>query len=216
MAGGFVDYSGRRIGSWTILEPVCDPENAHPMSTGAPPGYTGKWAITCACGRRFVRSLWPILNGHSSSCSECQKVRTRKRQQTWNAVDMARHASEKAKRSPARASARAASLSAPIVQPHHEVAIPPPPQKHDTMRSLLMSAVRTWVLAQHLPQRVIADRLQVPRTAVSDIIRSKSNYAAEKLLELWSAVGGQWELRLTLGDSREKDGPPPPRPGGSG
>ena len=79
------------------------------------------------------------------------------------------------------------------------------------MRSLLMSAVRTWVLAQHLPQRVIADRLQVPRTAVSDIIRSKSNYAAEKLLELWAALGGQWELRLTLGDSREKDRRSAPR-----
>ena len=84
------------------------------------------------------------------------------------------------------------------------------------MRALLMSAVRTWVLAQHLPQRVIADRLQVPRTAVSDIVRSKSNYAAEKLLELWAALGGQWELRLTLGDSREKDTATPRRPGGSG
>ena len=84
------------------------------------------------------------------------------------------------------------------------------------MRSLLMSAVRTWVLAQHLPQRVIADRLQVPRTAVSDIIRSKSNYAAEKLLELWAALGGQWELRLTLGDSREKDASTNQRPGGPG
>ncbi len=83
------------------------------------------------------------------------------------------------------------------------------------MRSLLMSAVRTWVLAQHLPQRVIADRLQVPRTAVSDIIRSKSNYAAEKLLDLWAALGGRWELRLTLGDPREKDGPTPPGTGGS-
>jgi len=84
------------------------------------------------------------------------------------------------------------------------------------MRSLLMSAVRTWVLAQHLPQRVIADRLQVPRTAISDIVRSKSNYAAEKLLELWAALGGQWELRLTLGDSREKDAAAPQRGGGSG
>jgi len=92
----------------------------------------------------------------------------------------------------------------------------PQSQEQDTMRSLLMSAVRTWVLAQHLPQRVIADRLQVPRTAVSDIVRSKSNYAAEKLLELWAALGGQWELRLTLGDSREKDASTNQRPGGPG
>jgi len=84
------------------------------------------------------------------------------------------------------------------------------------MRALLMSAVRTWVLAQHQPQRVIADRLQVPRTAVSDIVRSKSNYAAEKLLELWAALGGQWELRLTLGESREKDAAPSQRSGESG
>lgn len=84
------------------------------------------------------------------------------------------------------------------------------------MRSLLMSAVRTWILAQHLPQRVIADRLQVPRTAVSDIVRSKSNYATEKLLELWASLGGRWELRLTLGDPREKDAVTPRRSGEAG
>lgn len=95
-----------------------------------------------------------------------------------------------------------------------EAATVPQAQGHDSMRSLLMSAVRTWVLAQHLPQRVIADRLQVPRAAVSDIIRSKSNYAAEKLLELWAALGGQWELRLTLRDSREEDSGASRRSGG--
>ena len=128
MAGGFIDYSGRKIGSWTILEPVCDLEKAHPISTGAPPGYTGKWSIVCVCGRRFVRSLWPILNGRSSCCSECQKIRTRKRQQTWNAVDMARHAAEKMKRSPASVNGRAASVVVPPAQPQQEVAIPPQPQ----------------------------------------------------------------------------------------
>jgi predicted XRE-type DNA-binding protein len=135
---------------------------------------------------------------------------------------MARHAAEKLKRPPANARARAPSLDdritriSRITQSQREVATALQSQEHDTMRSLLMSAVRTWVLAQHLPQRVIADRLQVPRTAVSDIVRSKSNYAAEKLLEMWAAVGGRWELRLTLGESREKDAAAPPRPDRSG
>ena len=220
MAGGFIDYSGRRIGSWTILEPVCDPGKTQLLASGAPAGYTGKWAVACTCGRRFVRPLWPILNGRSGSCSECQKVRTRKRQQTWNAVDMARHAAEKLNRPQARFG-NTSQNRASVRLPRREVAPQSePPAKeheaHDTIRSLLMSAVRTWVLAQHLPQRVIADRLQVPRAAVSDIVRRKSSYAAEKLLDLWAALGGRWELRLTLGDPGEKEAPAPHGPRGSG
>jgi predicted XRE-type DNA-binding protein len=134
---------------------------------------------------------------------------------------MARHAAEKLKRPPA--TYRNASTDQGIPRRHRREPIPPPApqahfqsQEHDTMRALLMSAVRNWVLAQHLPQRVIADRLQVPRAAVSDIIRSKSNYAAEKLLDLWLALGGRWELRLTLGEAGEKDVAAPQSPGAPG
>jgi len=118
-------------------------------------------------------------------------------------VDMARRAAEKTNRPPA--SVRPVLPDVPISQPRSAVTFQLQRQEHDTARSLLMSAVRTWILAQHLPQRVIADRLQVPRSAVSDIICSKSNYAAERLLELWVALGGHWELRLTLGDPGDKD-----------
>jgi predicted XRE-type DNA-binding protein len=77
-------------------------------------------------------------------------------------------------------------------------------ESQDTLRSLLLRALQTWVLAQRLPQRILADRLEIPRSAISEIINGKSGMSAEKMLDLWASAGGEWEFRLTLGRASEK------------
>ena len=77
-----------------------------------------------------------------------------------------------------------------------------PEDSQDSVRAQLARAIQAWVLAQHLPQRVIADRLKIPRSVVSEICTGKTDLSVEKLTDIWSALGGKWELRLTLGERR--------------
>ena len=72
-----------------------------------------------------------------------------------------------------------------------------PRQDYRELRAAFLRALRSWVEAQHLPQRLIAAELQIPRSAVSDIKRGESRFTAEKLAQLWVAAGGSWQLKLS-------------------
>jgi predicted XRE-type DNA-binding protein len=98
--------------------------------------------------------------------------------------------------------------SKPRSTPAISVSQPPiaPREPEATVRSLLIRALQSWILAQHLPQRIIAERLKIPRSTVSELSCGKSHLAAERLLDLWSALGGQWDFTLTHGASRRTIG----------
>jgi len=72
------------------------------------------------------------------------------------------------------------------------------PQDCRDLREALFRALRSWLEAQDLTQRVIAAKLQISRSCVSDIRRGECRMTAERLAELWVATGGSWQLKLSL------------------
>jgi predicted XRE-type DNA-binding protein len=190
MGKRFHDYSGRRFGSWVIVNPIAAP-NGNPGRSGAPAGYRGKWVVRCDCSRIFERHISSIVAGGSRSCIECFKRRNREQQHKEFLVGSARMAAKpKIERdqseSPVDRDART-----PLLE--RSLALAP----QDQMRYQLLTALRRWILAQRVPQRVISERLEIPRSSVSTILTLGSKYRVSQLLDLWVAVGGQWQLTLT-------------------
>ena len=76
----FVDYSGRKIGAWTIIRPLWDPHK-HPESVDVRSPDRGKWLVRCDCGRTFKRNIDRIVHGVNRCCFECS-IKQRREERT--------------------------------------------------------------------------------------------------------------------------------------
>lgn len=176
------DYSGKTFRGWTVIGPSQkDPQ---------------KWVVRCnQCKNVYERLIAPIAHGLSGGCNQCSRARMRALEHQSFVQERARKVAltEGRMQSGAPTSSSPGRSSKALGTPKSEI-----------QRQLLM-ALREWIVSQRRSQTVVAERLGVGRSAVSEILNLHSRWSAERLLALWVGIGGQWHLELTMMSEKKND-----------